>query len=325
MGVLLGIDLGGTNTKLGLVGQQGILDRTSLPTRVPQGPDAWLERLGPAAKRLMEQAGIQAAELLGAGIDCPGTMDRTTGQVLFAANLPSFCGYYLRDAVSRALGVPAVLENDANTYAFGEYYFGAGGATRDLICLTLGTGVGGGIILNGQLVLGALGVGGELGHIMVEPEGRPCTCGARGCVECYASATGFRGMLAEALQQGAATSLKAGDDVEQMAQAALAGDGLAQKMFQRAGVALGRGVANLVVTTGIDLIVIGAGISDSFEPLMRPWFKKELALRLHMADPDRVHVVTSTLGNQAGAHGSGGLGRALHGPKLAVQRRRLTY
>jgi glucokinase len=304
LAVLFGIDIGGTNTKVGLVDQTGILALASIPTLVPQGPEKWLGRLGACVDQLVAGAGLSRGEIKGAGLDCPGSQDLKAGKVIFAANLPTFNGYALRDSVSKMLGVPTVMDNDANTYAYGEYFFGVGKARHDLVCITLGTGVGGGIVLNGQVLSGPLGVGGELGHIVIEPHGRKCTCGSIGCVECYASATGFRGMLAEALDEGRETRLIRGDDVKEMAEAAENGDPLALEMFGKAGVALARGVTNIVVTTGIGLIVIGAGISRSFESLMRGSFDKELAIRLHMADPASLNVVTSTLGNQAAVMGA---------------------
>jgi glucokinase len=301
---LFGIDLGGTNTKVGLVGPKGIINLASIPTRVDLGPQAWLERLIKCTGSLLNQAGIDPSGMQGAGIDSPGGLDPERTKIVFAPNLKTFNGYPLRDSVEKALSLPTVLENDANAYAYGEFYFGAGKGCHDLICITLGTGVGGGIIINQEIVTGPMGIGGELGHITVEPDGRVCGCGNQGCIESYASATGFRGMLAEALKAGRQTSLKAGDDVKEMAGAAGAGDKVALEMFDKAAVALGRGVASMVVATGIDLYVVGAGISRSFEPLMKKAFEKELKKRLCMADPALIRVVTSTLGNKAAVMGA---------------------
>ena len=303
MGFILGIDLGGTNTKLGLVGEEGVICLDSLPSLVEQGPQAWLERLEAKAREFIAASGLDPAGLQGIGIDSPGGLDLDRGSVTFAPNLKTFNGFELRDQVAGALGLPAILQNDANAYAFGEYRFGAGGGLRDLVCLTLGTGVGGGIILDGEIVTGPLKIGGELGHIMVEPQGRFCGCGARGCVESYASATGFRGSLKEAIAAGRVTSLGPDDDVLQMSQAARSGDDLAQELFDLAGVALARATAMLCVTVGIGLFVIGAGISRSFD-LMRPSFELELKRRLHMIDPGLVRVEISRLGNQAAILGA---------------------
>ena len=303
MGYILGIDLGGTNTKLGLVGQEGVISLDSLPSQVEQGPQAWLERLRSKARDFIAASGVDSAGVKGIGIDSPGGLDLDRGRVTFAPNLETFNGFELRDQVSGALGLPAALQNDANAYAFGEYRFGAGRGLRDLVCLTLGTGVGGGIILDGEIVTGPLKIGGELGHIMIEPQGRLCGCGARGCVESYASATGFRGSLKEAIAAGRSTSLRPDDDVLQMSQAARAGDQLALELFEQAGVALARATAMLCVTVGIGLFVIGAGISRSFD-LMRASFELELKRRLHMIDPGLVRVEISRLGNQAAILGA---------------------
>ena len=303
MAIILGIDLGGTNTKIGLVDKSGILRLVSIPTLVPDGPEAWLERLRDKVEFFIKESGLERGQVKGIGIDSPGGLDLETGKVTFAPNLPTFNGFDLAGGVAGSLGLPTVLQNDANAYAYGEYYFGVGQDSRDLICLTLGTGVGGGIIINGEIVSGPLGIGGELGHITVEPQGRLCGCGNRGCVESFASAAGLRGSLNEAIRAGRSTGLKPGDDVKEISEAARAGDGLALELFEKAGTALGRVVSMLCVTTGIDLYVIGAGISRSFD-LMQSAFQLELKERLHMIDPSLVRVEISRLGNQAAILGA---------------------
>ena len=303
MALILGIDLGGTNTKIGLVGEKGITHEDSMLSLVAQGPEDWLKRLGAKVAGFLKDCGVDRGQVGGAGIDSPGGLDLERGAVAFAPNLKTFNGFALQDRVEQTLGLPTVLQNDANAYAYGEYFFGVGRSGRDIICLTLGTGVGGGVIINGEIVTGPLGIGGELGHITVEPQGRLCGCGARGCVESYASAAGLRGSLKEAVQAGRATCLKPDDDVREMSAAARAGDELAKELFERAGTALGRVVAMLCLTTGIDLFVIGAGISRSFD-LMQPVFELELKERLHMIDPSLVRVEISRLGNQAAILGA---------------------
>ncbi|MCB2188671.1 MAG: ROK family protein [Deltaproteobacteria bacterium] len=307
----LGIDLGGTNTSLGLVGEDGLWETRRLATRAAEGPEAWLDRLAPLARELGEAAARRGSPLAGVGLASPGSLDREAGRVVFSPNLPSFNGYPLGSELSAALDLPVALENDANLYALGERTFGAGQSRDDLACLTLGTGVGAGIILGGHLVVGPLGSGGELGHMVVEPAGRTCGCGVAGCLEAYASATGLKGMLAEALQQGRETTLGPGDDPHQMHQAAQAGDALARELWARAGRALGRAVAALVVTCGLDLVIIGGGLAAAWPDFLAPAAREELARRLRIVEPERVKLVPGVLGDQAPLLGAAGL--AAHG------------
>lgn len=284
MSVWLGIDIGGTKTRIGLVGDQGLLAARSFPTRPDEGPGAWTRRLAAEYQKL----GGERPK--GAGVACAGTLDRTNGTVVFANNLRTFNGFCLTGAVKDSLGLEAVLENDANTYALGEARFGTGEGRADMACLTLGTGVGGGIILGSKLLTGPMGMAGEIGHILVAQDGRLCSCGARGCLEAYASAKGLMGMLAEALAAGRKTSMEPDADVLQMREAAETGDKLALELFAKAGTALGRAFADLVCVLGLDLIIMGGGVSAAW-PLMAQAARRELARRLFVADPAGLEIV----------------------------------
>ena len=307
----LGLDLGGTNTKLGLLGPTGLILVEETPSLVHQGPADWVARMAARARELMDRAAGQGLRVAGVGLGSPGALDREAGRVLFSPNLPSFNGFALGEELSRALGLPVALENDANLHALGEFHFGAGGGTRDLACLTLGTGVGGGLILGGRLVVGALGIGGELGHALVVSGGRDCPCGARGCLEAYASATALSGMLDEALAAGRDSLLPPGSPVEDMARAAAQGDALARELFASAGLALGRMAADLAVICGLDLVVVGGGVAQAWQ-WMEPAARRELAARLRMTDPARVEMAPSSLGSQAPLLGAGSLARIVH-------------
>ena len=305
MAVWLGIDIGGTNTRLGLV-DGGLLGAATFPTRPGDGPQAWVQRL--AAE--YEVLGGPAPG--GAGIACAGSLDRPGGRVIFANNLKSFNGFGLTGAVHEALGIPAVLENDANLYALGEARFGAGRGRMDMACITLGTGVGGGIVLNGRLLTGPMGMAGEIGHMLVESGGRLCTCGARGCLEAYASATGLRGLLAEALEAGRQTSLEPGAGVRRISDAAGAGDALAQELMNTAGTALGRAFVDLICVLGLDLIIIGGGVSPAW-PLMAGAARAEMARRLFVADSAGLEIIMAQLGEDAPVLGAAALAaEALH-------------
>ncbi|MBI4800487.1 MAG: ROK family protein [Desulfarculus sp.] len=293
---MVALDLGGTNVRLALVREGHLLHTARLATQAQDGPAALLERLAAAVNDLAAWGRAEGSPPAGLGVASPGVIDRGRGVVRVSPNLPGWRDMPLAQELSQATSLAVALENDANLYALGEYLYGAGQGAGGMACLTLGTGVGGGLILEGRLVTGALGSGGEIGHTLVEPDGRACGCGALGCLEAYASATGLMGMLAEA--QGRTSACQPGGGVEGLARAARAGDTLAAELFARAGVALGRAIANLVALTGLDLVVIGGGVAPAW-PLMEPACRQEMAARLCIVDPGAVRVVPAQMGEQA--------------------------
>lgn len=295
---MLAIDLGGTKVRLGLVRGHEVLKDTSFATQAQLGPADLISRLATAVGGLTAWGRAQGLEPMGLGVASPGVIDRARGVVRVSPNLPGWRNVPLAQELCQATGLATALENDANLYAWGEYLHGAGQGHRDLACLTLGTGVGGGLIVGGRMVVGALGSGGEIGHTMVEPQGRSCGCGALGCLEAYASASGLAGMLAEALRAGRNTSLAPEAQPQEMAQAARAGDPLARELFARAGQALGRALANLVALTGLDLVVIGGGVAPAW-PLMEPACRQALGQQLRIVDPQGVRIVQAQLGHLA--------------------------
>jgi len=186
----VGIDLGGTNLKLGLVSADGqVLDHFSAPTEADEGPDLVLERMAQAVRDLSAQAGIELGKVAAVGVGAPGPVHWDAGVVLFAPNLKGWVNVPVRDTLREKLGVPVGLENDANAAAYGEFRCGAGRDVHTMFLLTLGTGVGGGIVIDGRLFRGTSDTGAELGHVIVQHGGRLCGCGNRGCLEAYASAT----------------------------------------------------------------------------------------------------------------------------------------
>ncbi len=305
---LIAIDLGGSNTRLGLVAGGELLVHRMLDTRTEQGPDPWLERVAAACRELKAEAAVRGLSVAGMGLASPGVLDHRRGVVLSSPNLRAWEGFPLRRKLEDAVGLACVMDNDANLYALGEYRFGAGRGERDMALFTLGTGVGGGVILAGRLLHGGLGLGGELGHINVEPGGRVCGCGARGCLEAYASATALRGMLCEEINAGAHTRLGFDDGVKKMDRAARRGDPLALELFQRAGWALGRAINNLVAVTGVGLVVIGGGVARGWD-LMVESCRRELAACLHLVPLDRLRLVPSALQEDAPLLGAAELAR----------------
>lgn len=293
-----GIDLGGTNTRLALVHAGQVAAALRFATEPGLGPADLVRRLAGGLAELGQAARGLGLTLAGVGVASPGVLDRARGLIMASPNLPAMAGFALGRALAEATGLKVALENDANLYALGEHRFGAGRGEPDLICFTLGTGVGGGLILGGRLAVGPLGCGGEVGHLVVEPAGRACGCGVRGCLEAYASATGLTAALAEALAAGRPTSLRPGDGVKAMDLAAHAGDPLALAIFAEAGRALGRALAAVVALTGLDLAIFGGGVAKGWT-LLEKACRAELAARLRMVDPGRVRTLPARLGDEA--------------------------
>ena len=306
MQLLMGIDLGGTNTRVGLAGEKGLLAEESFSTLAANGPEDWLSRLAPVVKAMLGRAGEMGGEVNAIGLGTPGVLERRRRIVITSPNLKLWQGFPFGGSLDKALGLPVILENDANCYALGEHRFGQGRGRDDLACFTLGTGVGGGLVLGGALVVGPLGCGGELGHIVVEPGGRQCGCGAHGCVEAYASATGLRAELEQALRNGAETSLASGSGVKDMENAAVAGDVLAKSLFVKAGAMLARAISATVAVTGVNLVVVGGGVSRGWF-LMEEACRKELAGLVCMCPASGIQIVRSQLEDKAPLLGAASL------------------
>ncbi|MGB2967575.1 MAG: ROK family protein, partial [Phycisphaerae bacterium] len=197
----VGVDLGGTNLKLGLVSADGkIVHRSSAATEAERGPDHVLARIAHAVRRLAEGAHLPLTDIAAVGVGAPGPLDSKAGIVVFAPNMAGWRDVPVRDRLQGDLGRPVVLENDANVAAYGEFRCGAARNVSNLALLTLGTGIGGGIVLDGRLFRGSTDTGAELGHMVIQYGGRPCGCGNRGCLEAYASATAVVARAREALR-----------------------------------------------------------------------------------------------------------------------------
>jgi glucokinase len=273
----IGVDLGGTNLRIAAVEEQGnLLEKVSLGTRVSLGRDYVISEMCDAIRRLTSHY-EHAGKLLGIGIGVPGIIDIQTGYLRESPNLPGWSDTPVRAEIELRLGAPVVLENDANAAALGEKWLGVGRHVQDLAIFTLGTGVGGGIVLGGKIWHGMTGMAGEFGHIAIEPEGVPCSCGSRGCLEQYASATAIVRMAREVIDSGMAPELSkaAGSDPDFSAKVvynlAIQGDEDARKVFRRVGRALGIAIADLVNVLNLPMYVVGGGVSsawDAFAPTL---------------------------------------------------------
>jgi glucokinase len=295
----IGVDLGGTNLRIAAVDSAGkTLDKITTSTEVARGRDQVIDEMCGAIQEIVNKLrGI--GELAGIGIGVPGIIEMQTGMLRASPNLPGWQNYPVRDEIERRLKTTVVLENDANAAALGEKWLGAGMAVDEMIMLTLGTGVGGGIVLGGKIWHGMTGMAGEPGHINVEPDGHPCNCGSRGCLEQLASATAVRRMAAEAVQTGKAThmaqAMKASPEFSSKAiyDLAMQGDAPAQEIFQRVGRALGTVLADLVNIFNIPMYVIGGGVAsawDAFAPSMMETIRKNSFVYRATAPPENAQA-----------------------------------
>lgn len=267
----IGVDLGGTNLRIAAVDDQGTLvEKVTLGTKVSLGRDHVIDDMCGAIEHMLEKY-RNSATLLGIGIGVPGIIDMQSGLLRESPNLPGWADYPVRAEIERRLKTVVILENDANVAALGEKWLGAARDFEDMAMLTLGTGVGGGLVLRGSIWHGMNGMAGEFGHTNVEPEGHPCGCGNRGCLEQYASATAVVRMAKEAIAANPASGLAraAHADVEFSAKSiynlAIQGDEDARKVFRRVGRALGIVLSGLVNSLNLPIYVIGGGVSSAWE------------------------------------------------------------
>jgi glucokinase len=299
----IGVDLGGTNLRIAAVDSNGkMLEKTTTNTEVSRGRDQVIEEMCAAIQQIVTKF-RGAGDLAGIGIGVPGIIELQTGMLHESPNLPGWEDYPVRDEIERRLRTTVVLENDANAAALGEKWLGAAASVDDMCMLTLGTGVGGGLIFNGQVWHGMTGMAAEIGHVNVEPEGPPCKCGSRGCLEQLASATAVKRMAAEAVATGRAPELaRAMNETPEFSskvvhQMAMQGDEPAREIFRRVGDALGIVLADLINIFNLPMYVIGGGAAsawDAFAPTMFDRVRKN----------SYVYLATTPAENAPGVQGS---------------------
>lgn len=265
--MILGIDIGGTTSKLGLVHNGKVVARARIGTNDHADDHAFADALTEAAIALRRTQGDIALQAVGIGAP---NANQLTGIIEMAPNLPWKHDVPLARMMADRLGIPAVLGNDANAAALGEWRYGAGQGLDDLLVVTLGTGVGSGFIVNGRLVLGSAGNAGELGHMILVPGGRICTCGRRGCLEAYVSIRGMRQTYAERSGGTGSDGILVSEGVLPIAEAARAGDRSALQTFDETVGHLAIGLANAVCATGPRRIILFGGIARNGELLMAP-------------------------------------------------------
>jgi glucokinase len=305
------VDLGGTNLRAANIDRLGQIHERHRTATSGSKPAAEIVAAIAAAVRECESAAANRGACVGGiSVVVPGSVQVETGVVVNAPNLRSLQGFELAPALKIALGRPVLLENDANAAALGELWQGAARGHQSILCLTLGTGVGGGIILDGRLWRGTDGTAGELGHTSVDPFGGvQCGCGNTGCLEVYASATAIVRMTRESLAQHPNSLLQSiADELtsEKIWRAATAGDELALEVFRRMGVYLGVACTNFVNIFNPEMIVIGGGVSAAWD-LFAPRARAEVMKRAFPVPAKRCQIVRAHCGDNAGLLGAGWL------------------
>ncbi len=306
---VIGIDLGGTNLRGAVVTQDGhIIKRMKIHSEAHKGIDAVVDNLVNLINAIDEDH-----TYTGVGFGIPGIIDTKNGVITQAPNISNVHDYPIREILRNKLSrqTRIVVENDANCAAVGEWWMGAGKDVDSLIMLTLGTGVGGGIILDRKLWSGADGMGGEIGHMTIYPDGARCNCGNYGCLESYSSATAVRRMVQEVLADPAIETRLRGDitgvnpaSIPEVAmKAAVAGDEASMGIWEKFGTALGIGMASCVNILNVEMIVIGGGVSQAWEMFIGK-AKEELTKRGLREPTERVRVIQSILGDDEGIIGA---------------------
>ncbi|SEN48351.1 ROK family glucokinase [Lihuaxuella thermophila] len=307
----IGIDLGGTSMKMGIVDENGqvILEKEH-PTLKEEGPDGVINRMIAHARELADLSHTSWQQIGGVGVGLPGFLDIPNGIARHLTNL-GWTDVPIRDRLQAGLGLPVAIDNDANVAALGEAWCGAGAGVNDVVCITLGTGVGGGVIAGGRLLHGMNGFAGEIGHIQMDPDGHPCNCGQVGCLETISSATGMIRLANEAIAAGRSSLLreKAGQhqlSTRDLFEAASQNDEVAKEVIGQAVQALARALAMLSIVLNPARFIIGGGVSKAGDALFVP-LRAAYRQRTQKNAQEGVEILPAKLGNRAGFIGAAGL------------------
>lgn len=309
MRYIVGVDLGGTNIVVGTVAQDGseILGIESAPTAAEKGADAVVDRIVELVRRTIAKA--PGKEIAGVGIGSPGPLDTKTGVVILTPNL-GWHNMPLRDRVAAGVGLPTELDNDANCAVFGEWWRGAARGTEHVVGLTIGTGIGGGIVLNGDIYHGASDMAGEIGHMTIDSMGRRCKCGNYGCLEAYASGPQIAARAVEGIESGAESALPryVGGDLSKVTaqtvyEAAHDGDEYALEVVRDTAKFLGAGVASILNIFNPQVVVICGGVTLAGDKLFLP-LRSEVQRRAFKPAVDVCRIVPGELTGTAGVWGA---------------------
>ncbi len=304
---IIGIDIGGTKLATVVADTEGtILRKLRWPTDSQRGPDAIVDSLIEMAHLTLSEVGVNMADVAGVGVSCGGPLDTETGVVYSPPNLPGWDAYPLKDKLGSALEIPVIIENDANAGGLAEWMFGAGQRCRYMLYMTMGTGIGGGIVIDGQIYHGANDSAGEVGHQILIPEGPLCGCGQRGCLEALCSGPSIARRARELIAHDPDTLILelAGGRLESVrtefvVQAAHEGDALALKLLDQTAYYMGWGIANLVNILNVEVIVLGTVAVAAGSLLLEPM--NRYMRRFAMSRPAEVaQIVPAQLGELVG-------------------------
>ena len=313
-GVIVGVDMGGSYLNTILMDRKNnIIGSEKRRTPVDERAEGILEAIVRQVMTLIENHHVPIEEILGLGIACAGACDPRRGLVMKSPNIPCLNGYPLESQLSNLLQFPVFMDNDLNLAALGEHRFGVGIGTKHMFFLGVGTGIGGGIILDGRIYRGSSGSAGEIGHMVLQPDGPVCLCGNAGCLEALASGRGLASIAQDKVQFGSSSVLSdlvAGDTTkitaEVVFEGARLGDWIANQVVQEAAHFLGIGLSNLVQILSPEMIVVGGGVAQQWDYFLKPAIEKMSSMRLTELSV-QVPVVPSALGGQAGALGAAAL------------------
>lgn len=312
--VCIGIDLGGTFIKFGLLDEdRNASEIFQLPTPLDEGIDAVIDQMAAGALQAVEKGGLTKADVVGVGVGSPGPISMSKGIVYNSPNIPGMVNIPLKARMTEKLGLPCSLENDANAAGLGEFLCGAGRQAHHMVLLTLGTGVGGGLIVDGKVVHGAHEIGAELGHTLIVPDGRQCGCGQHGCIEQYCSATFMSQHAAAALEtNGRDSSLRdvlgaegklTSKDINEHRKA---GDAFASEVWDEMCRYLAMGCVTYARILDPDRIVLAGGMAAAGADLLDPVNEHYRRMHWKMTEP-KTEIALATLGNDAGVIGAAGV------------------
>lgn len=312
MGKRIGIDVGGTNVKIALVDKSGkIIYSNSVPTYAKMGYEYTVNNIKQAIKDLMKETNTIAKDIDGIGFDFPGQVDYKTGVVKLAPNIPGWVNVPIAQMIEEEFHIPTRIDNDVRCAALGEMKFGAGKGCENFVCITVGTGIGSGLVVNGQLVRGASNAAGEIGHIKLQmKDGLICGCGDTGCLEAYASGPSIVAMAQDYIKGGKSTKFREmaaaeGGEITpyMVAKAAEAGDPVAKRIFAIVGEYIGIGLTSVINLLNPEKVIIGGGVAEAGDLLLDP-IRKTIKERAMVVAGSAVEIVPAQLGNSAGVIGA---------------------
>jgi len=309
----LGCDLGGTNLRAAVVDVDSgeVLSQSSTPTLAFEGHGAVMERMAATIKKLLSESRLTVSDVTAIGIGVPGVVDLDKGETVFLPNLPgTWPNVPLARRISELTGLPTAILNDVRSITYGEWKFGAGKGVDTVAVYAIGTGVGGGLVLNGQLYLGMGGTSGELGHMVIDHAGSRCGCGNYGCLETFASGPAIAAMGMKAVVQGLTTRIGelCGNDLNKItpaliARAAESGDEIACDIYEKVGYYLGVAASSICAAIGPQRIILAGGVSRAGRLLIEP-MDRTMRERVHIMPVEKVEIVLSKLEENAGVIGA---------------------